>query len=146
MFNLSQVFSSFSVNNLQQAKDFYANIMELPVEEIHMGLLRIKLSPHHWVIMYEKNTHTPAGFTILNFPVGNIEEAVDKLTAKGIKFEQYEEPFATNEKGISSTGEGPKIAWFKDPFGNILSVLEEIETSDEINPGETPKTVPNEKA
>ncbi len=138
MFDLSQVFSSFSVSNLQQAKDFYAKTLELPVEELPMGLLRIKFSPHKWLILYEKSSHSPASFTVLNFPVGNLEAAVDNLIARGIKFEQYEGPIATNEKGISETGEGPKVAWFKDPFGNILSVLEEIEVNHQ-NP------TPNEK-
>jgi predicted enzyme related to lactoylglutathione lyase len=137
MFILSQVFSSFSVSNLQQAKDFYADTLALPVEELSTGLLQIKFSPHKWVIIYEKNSHSPASFTILNFPVGNIEDAVDSLIAKGIQFEQYQEPIATNEKGICSTGEGPRIAWFKDPFGNILSVLEEIEINHKnLNPNE----------
>lgn len=133
MFDLSQVFSSFSVNNLQKAKEFYAITLGLPVEEISMGLLKIDLSPQKWVIIYEKRSHVPADFTILNFPISNIEEAVDKLTAKGIQFEQYEGEIATNSKGICRTGDGPDIAWFKDPSGNILAVLEEFETSNDIN-------------
>lgn len=138
MFNLSRAFSSFSVNDITIAQDYYSILLELPVEEISMGLLKIEFSPGKSVMIYEKEYHSPADFTILNFPVDNIEDAVDSLFAKGIRFEQYEEPIKTDEKGICSTGEGPKIAWFKDPFGNILSVLEDIEqmngdTSSKIN-------------
>lgn len=125
MFNTKQAFSTFSVNNLQQAKDFYATTLKLPVEELPMGLLEIQLNPGMQVVVYEKKDHQPAGFTILNFPVRDIETVVKELKTKGIHFEHYEEPIATDENGICSNGNGPKIAWFKDPFGNILSVLEE---------------------
>jgi catechol 2,3-dioxygenase-like lactoylglutathione lyase family enzyme len=129
MFDPSQAFSSFSVNDLQKAKEFYTTTLGLPVEEIPMGLLKVNLSPHKWVIIYEKRSHVPADFTLLNFPVKNIEKVVDKFIAKGIQFEQYEGDIATNAKGICSTGEGPDIAWFKDPSGNILALLEEFDTS-----------------
>lgn len=133
MFDLSQAFSSFSVSDLQKAKEFYATTLGLPVEEISMGLLKLDLSPQKWVIIYEKRSHTPADFTLLNFPVKKIEEAVDKLIAKGIQFEHYEGEIATNAKGICSTGEGPDIAWFKDPSGNILAVLQDFEKSNDKN-------------
>ena len=95
----------------------------MEVAETH-GLLSLHFAGGTKVLVYPKPNHASASFTILNFPVGNIEEAVDQLTKKGVRFERYEGELKTDEKGIFRGG-GPLIAWFKDPAGNILSVLEE---------------------
>lgn len=123
MFKNTKAFSSFSVNDLQKAKKFYNQTLGLEVSETKEGL-ELHIAGGANVFVYPKPNHTPATFTILNFPVDNIEEAVDKLNELGIRFEQYEGELKTDEKGIFR-GEGPKIAWFKDPAGNILSVLEQ---------------------
>jgi predicted enzyme related to lactoylglutathione lyase len=119
----SKAFSGFSVDDIQKAKEFYGRRLELEVSETH-GLLNLHLAGGTTVLIYPKPNHAPATFTILNFPVDNIEEAVDKLTKTGVRFERYEGNLKTDEKGIFRGG-GPLIAWFKDPAGNILSVLEE---------------------
>jgi predicted enzyme related to lactoylglutathione lyase len=122
----SHTFSGFSVFDLSTAKVFYAEKLGLEIEEIEMGLT-LKLSGGGTVFIYPKSDHVPATFTILNFSVKNIDEAVDELTAKGVKFEVYE-GMHQDEKGIArgiSAKMGPDIAWFKDPSGNILSVLQE---------------------
>ncbi len=90
-----------------------------------MGMLELHIEGNNNIMVYPKPNHEPATFTILNFPVDDIEKAVDALIAKGIVFEQYEGEIKTNEKGICVNPYGPKIAWFKDPAGNILSVLQE---------------------
>lgn len=123
MFKDTKAFSGFSVNDIQKAKEFYGKTLGLEVSESH-GLLNLHLAGGATVLIYPKPNHTPATFTILNFPVGNIEEAVDELTKKGVRFERYEGDLKTDEKGVFRGG-GPLIAWFKDPAGNILSVLEE---------------------
>jgi catechol 2,3-dioxygenase-like lactoylglutathione lyase family enzyme len=116
-------FSSFSVSDTQKAKDFYHQTLGLKVTEDH-GLLRLHLAGGTTVLIYPKQNHTPASFTVLNFPVEDVDRTVDELTRRGIRFEKYNEPnLKTDEKGISR-GNGPTIAWFKDPAGNILSVLE----------------------
>ncbi|HET7115311.1 MAG TPA: VOC family protein [Hanamia sp.] len=128
MLKQSKAFSGFSVNDIPKAKEFYAEILGLEVKDNPMGLLDLNLAGGNHVIIYPKPNHVPATFTILNFPVKNIDEAVDQLIKNGISFEQYDEPIKTDEKGICrSGGKGPNIAWFKDPAGNILSVLEEKE-------------------
>lgn len=125
MFKQDKIFSSFAVNDLQQAKTFYGEILGQEIAEMEMGLLRLNLTDNNTIIIYPKPDHTPASFTILNFPVADIEKAVDLLMSKGITFEQYEGEIQTDDKGISRSGIGPAIAWFKDPAGNILSLLEE---------------------
>ena len=125
MFKNSKAFSGFSVNNLQKAKEFYSQVLGLEVVDNTMGLLELHLEGGHKIIIYPKPNHAPATFTVLNFPVNNIEMAVDTLTAKGVEFEQYDGQIKTDEKGICISSGGPYIAWFKDPAGNILSVLEE---------------------
>lgn len=122
----SKAFSGFSVNDIPKAKEFYGQTLGLDVSEDQgMGLLSLKLAGGNTVIIYPKPNHEPATFTILNFPVANVDEAVDALKKRGVRFESYDEPdLKTDEKGISR-GNGPTIAWFKDPAGNILSVLEE---------------------
>jgi catechol 2,3-dioxygenase-like lactoylglutathione lyase family enzyme len=123
MFKDTKAFSGFSVDNLQKAKAFYSQTLGLQVSEEH-GLLNLQIAGGGKILIYPKKDHTPATFTILNFPVENVEEAVDELTKRGVRFEIYNEDILkTDEKGIFRGG-GPKIAWFKDPAGNILSVLE----------------------
>jgi catechol 2,3-dioxygenase-like lactoylglutathione lyase family enzyme len=124
MFKDTKAFSGFSVNDLQKAKEFYGQTLGLDVSESY-GLLQLHIAGGTTILIYPKENHTPATFTILNFPVDNIEQAVDELVRRGVQFESYNEgDLVTDEKGISH-GQGPKIAWFKDPAGNLLSVLEE---------------------
>jgi predicted enzyme related to lactoylglutathione lyase len=127
MFRIKKTFSSFSVNDLKKAKEFYSKILGLKVSEVPEmnGLINLHLAGDNNVMLYSKPNHVPATFTVLNFPVDNVEKAVDELTKCGIRFEIYNEPdFKTDERGIFRNG-GPLIAWFKDPAGNILSVVEE---------------------
>ncbi|MCM3901882.1 MAG: hypothetical protein ND866_09270 [Pyrinomonadaceae bacterium] len=123
MFKDSKAFSTFSVNDLKKAKEFYGGTLALGVTETPEGL-ELKLTGGNTVFLYPKPNHTPASFTVLNFPVNDIEEAVDELVGLGVRLEQYDLPdIKTDKRGIAR-GPGPKIAWFKDPAGNILSVLE----------------------
>jgi predicted enzyme related to lactoylglutathione lyase len=124
MFKDTKAFSGFSANDLQKAKDFYGRTLGLEVSEMPEGLA-LRIAGGATIFIYPKPNHTPATFTILNFSVDDIEKAVDELTKLGVVFEQYEEPIKTDKKGIHRGEEGPTIAWFKDPAGNILSVLEE---------------------
>ena len=123
MFTYTKAFSSFSVNDLQKAKDFYGGLLGLEVSESAEGLT-LNLGGGAKTFIYPKTNHTPASFTILNFPVPDIEQAVVDLGKLGIRFEQYEGTIKTDAKGIFR-GNGPKIAWFKDPAGNVLSILED---------------------
>jgi len=123
MLKHSKAFSGFSVNDLQKAKQFYSETLGLDVQDNPMGLIELHFENGTNVLVYPKSNHEPATFTILNFPVEDIDEAVDELTVSGIRFEQYKE-LHTDDKGISRNPDGPKIAWFKDPSGNILSVLQ----------------------
>ena len=124
MFAKSKAFSGFSVNDIQQAKDFYGRTLGLKVSETN-GLLHLQLGGGAEVLVYPKPNHSPATFTILNFPVDSVDKTVAELTKRGVRFETYDQPnFKTDAKGIHR-GRGPVIAWFKDPAGNILSVLEE---------------------
>ncbi len=118
-------FSGFSVNNIAKAKAFYGDTLGLDVSEDH-GSLSLKIAGGNPIFIYPKPNHEPATYTILNFPVDDIEKAVDDLTGRGVKFEHYDMPdLHTDAKGIAGGGDrGPRIAWFKDPAGNILSVLE----------------------
>ena len=117
----SKAFSGFSVDDIPRARAFYADTLGLEVSEEH-GLLTLHLAGGTNVLAYPKDDHAPATFTILNFPVDDIEAAVAALKAAGVEFESYDEP-KTDEQGIHRGG-GPLIAWFRDPAGNILSVLE----------------------
>jgi catechol 2,3-dioxygenase-like lactoylglutathione lyase family enzyme len=124
MLTNSKAFSGFSVNSLQAAKEFYGRTLGLNVSESH-GLLHLHLAGGSRVLVYPKPNHSPATFTILNFPVDNVDAAVDELTKRGVRFEIYDEGgLKTDERGVFRGG-GPVIAWFKDPAGNILSVLED---------------------
>ena len=123
MLDGSKAFSGFSVGDLAEAKQFYGDTLGLEVSEAN-GLLTLHLAGDRTVLIYPKPDHQPATFTILNFPVEDISKAVDELTAQGIVFERY--PGAeteTDERGIFRGG-GPLIAWFKDPAGNVLSVIQ----------------------
>lgn len=123
MFRETRAFSGFSTDDLQKAKEFYGQTLGLDVSEDH-GMLQLHIAGGRDILVYPKPNHTPATYTILNFPVENIDQVVDELTRRGVRFESYNEgDLVTDEKGIFRGG-GPKIAWFKDPAGNILSVLE----------------------
>jgi catechol 2,3-dioxygenase-like lactoylglutathione lyase family enzyme len=123
IFKEAKSFSSFSVNDLKAAKDFYGEKLGLDISETEEALeLR---SGNNTIFLYPKPNHSPASFTVLNFPVDDIEEAVEELAAMGVKLEHYDLPdLKTDKRGIF-TGQGHQIAWFKDPAGNILSVIEE---------------------
>ncbi|GHI86508.1 VOC family protein [Streptomyces xanthophaeus] len=126
MFADSKAFSGFSVDDLDKAKEFYGSTLGLRVsEEGTMGHLALHLAGDATVLVYPKDNHEPAGFTVLNFPVDDVDRAVDELTARGVTMERYE-GFEADDKGIvRGAGGGPTIAWFKDPAGNVLSVLDE---------------------
>jgi catechol 2,3-dioxygenase-like lactoylglutathione lyase family enzyme len=121
----SPAFSGFSVNDLESARRFYTDTLGLRVADVPEmgGLLRLHLGSGADVLVYAKDDHTPASFTVLNFPVPDVEQAVDQLAARGVTFEHYENP-PTDEKGIMRGG-GPLIAWFTDPAGNVFSVLQQ---------------------
>jgi predicted enzyme related to lactoylglutathione lyase len=120
----SKAFSGFSVKDIEKAKEFYGKTLGLEVSESN-GLLTLHLAGGSNVLIYPKPNHTPATFTVLNFPVNDVDQMVDKLTKRGVQFEIYDLPdIKTNKKGIMR-GRGPTIAWFKDPAGNILSVLDQ---------------------
>jgi predicted enzyme related to lactoylglutathione lyase len=122
--NLSKAFSGFSSNDTQRAKQFYGETLGLRVEE-HDGLLTLHLEGGAKVIIYPKPNHTPATFTVLNFQVKDVEQSVRELSGRGVRFEIYTDgPMKTDVRGIFR-GKGPIIAWFKDPAGNILSVIED---------------------
>lgn len=126
MFKHSKAFGSFSTDDIPKAKKFYKEILELEVKDTPMGIIELYIDGENKIIIYPKPNHVPATFTVLNFPVVNLNEAVDELIKKGITFEQYDGEIKTDERGICHGGDrGPDIAWFKDPAGNILSVLEE---------------------
>jgi catechol 2,3-dioxygenase-like lactoylglutathione lyase family enzyme len=121
----SPAFSGFSVDDLDAARTFYTDVLGLRVEvQAEMGgLLTLRLGGGTNVLVYAKPDHRPATFTVLNFPVPDIEAAVDELTSRGVRFERYENP-PTDERGIMRAG-GPLIAWFTDPAGNVFSVLQQ---------------------
>ena len=125
MFKNTRAFSSFSVDDLKKAKAFYGQTLGLDVIETKENGLELRhAGGGGGVFVYPKPNHVPATFTVLNFEVPNVDEAVDNLTKRGVKFEMYDLPnLKTDQRGVFR-GEGPTIAWFKDPAGNILSVLE----------------------
>lgn len=120
MFEHTRAFSGFSVDDIPAAERFYRETLGLRVSEGH-GMLRLHIAGDRDTLVYPKDDHTPATFTILNFPVEDVDAAVDRLAERGVRFEKYE---WTDEKGIVRDY-GPPIAWFKDPAGNILSVIQE---------------------
>ena len=125
MFKNTKAYSGFSVNDMQKAKEFYNGTLGIEVSENEMGIMNLHIAGGTKIIVYPKPNHEPATFTILNFNVDDVDKAVDELTQTGIKFEQYDfGEIKTDEKGIMrGNGYGQDIAWFKDPAGNILSVL-----------------------
>lgn len=123
MFANTNAFSGFAVDDLRTAREFYGETLGLRTSEEH-GLLSLHLAGDRDTLIYPKPDHTPATYTILNFPVDDIDNAVDELAARGVRFERYD-GFEQDEKGIARGEEGPYIAWFKDPAGNVLSVLQE---------------------
>ncbi len=126
MFKDTKAFSGFSVDDVPRAKQFYGETLGLNVSD-EMGGLGLHLGGGGEVFIYPKEDHAAASFTVLNFPVEDIDTAVDRLTEAGVRFEQYGGEMQTDDKGIArSAGEGPSIAWFKDPAGNVLSVLEGV--------------------
>ena len=121
----TQVFSGFSVNDTAAAKQFYGGTLGLEVTEGPMGTLELSLPGGAKVMMYPKPDHEPATFTILNFAVEDVEAAVDQLNGRGVQTKIYNDPdLPTDDKGIMR-GNGPDIAWFKDPAGNVLAVLKQ---------------------
>ena len=125
MFAETKAYSGFAVDDLQKARDFYSGTLgiETSVLDEENGLLTLHLAGGRETLVYVKPDFTPATYTILNFPVGDVEAAVDELSSHGVSFERYE-AFEQDEKGIAH-GPGPEVAWFKDPAGNILAVHSE---------------------
>jgi catechol 2,3-dioxygenase-like lactoylglutathione lyase family enzyme len=125
MLENSKAYSGFAVDDLEKARKFYGETLGLETSIVseEQGLMSLELAGDRPTLVYQKPGHTPADYTILNFPVDDIDEAVDELAARGVRFERYE-GFEQDEKGVAR-GNGPDIAWFKDPAGNILSVLRE---------------------
>ena len=122
MFKDTKAFSGFAVDDLAQAREFYGGTLGLEVSEAD-GLLTLKLAGGRDTLVYPKPDFVPATYTILNFPVEDIDAAVEALAAKGVAFERYD-GFGQDENGVSRDAGGPPIAWFKDPAGNILAILE----------------------
>jgi catechol 2,3-dioxygenase-like lactoylglutathione lyase family enzyme len=121
MFENTKAFSGFAVDDVDKAREFYSETLGLEVSEEN-GMLTLKIAGDRPTLVYPRPDHTPAEYTILNFPVDDIDQAVDDLTARGVRFEHYE-GFEQDERGIMR-GQGPPIAWFKDPAGNVLSVIQ----------------------
>jgi catechol 2,3-dioxygenase-like lactoylglutathione lyase family enzyme len=121
MFEHTKAYSGFSVDDIPKAKQFYGETLGLRVTEEN-GMLTLHIAGDRNTLVYPKEDHTPATFTILNFPVDDVDRTVEELTARGVRFERYE-GFDQDEKGVFRGG-GPLIAWFKDPAGNILSVIQ----------------------
>lgn len=122
MLKVKDAFSSFSVTDIETAREFYQNILGLKVKDGIMGLLKIHVGKGQPIIIYPKADHVPASFTVLNLQVDDVDKSVDALNASNIAMEHYE-GFEMDERGISRR-RGPAIAWFKDPFGNILSLIQ----------------------
>lgn len=123
MFRTDRAFSGFSVDDIDAARHFYGEVLGLDVTDNAMGFLDLHLAGGGQVLIYTKPNHEPAAFTILNFPVDDVEAAVDDLNARGVVTKIYTDPdFGTDAKGVSR-GRGPDIAWFTDPAGNVLSVV-----------------------
>ena len=125
MFENSKAYSGFAVKDIEKTKQFYGETLGLKISELDVGaplpLLELHPGGDRPVLIYEKGDLTPANYTILNFPVGDVDAAVDQLAEKGVEFERYE-GFDQDEKGIDRSGPAGGIAWFKDPAGNILAV------------------------
>lgn len=127
MFRNNDAFSSFSVDDIDAARDFYSDKLGLEVEPREMGTLHLKLGGGQATMLYPKPNHEPATFTVLNFVVSDIEKAVGDLTAAGIDMERYDDnpDIKQDSKGIARDDrDGPAIAWFTDPAGNVIAVME----------------------
>ncbi|GJF34633.1 hypothetical protein KNE206_73330 [Kitasatospora sp. NE20-6] len=123
MFGTTKAFSSFAVNDIPAARRFYGETLGLDVSEEN-GMLSLRLAGGASVFVYPKPDHTPAGFTVLNFSVDDIEQAVDDLAARGVSFERYP-GFEADGRGIVRAEGGPMIAWFTDPAGNVVAVMQD---------------------
>ena len=132
-------FSSFSTDDIENAKAFYENTLEVEVKTNEMGILELLLENNPVIIYPKGKDHAPASHTVLNFVVEDIEEAVDNLIQKGVTFEQYEKRVLTDRKGICRNAQGPAIAWFKDSAGNILSLMQDSPDTSEKNHGNIPE-------
>ncbi|HYC80564.1 MAG TPA: VOC family protein [Solirubrobacterales bacterium] len=126
MLENSKAYSGIGVRDVEEAQRFYGETLGLPVEvvEEEAGLLMLQLAGDRPTLLYRSPDMTPASYTVLNFPVDDVEAAVDQLAARGVSFERYE-GFDQDEKGIAH-GPGPEIAWFKDPSGNVISVHSQV--------------------
>jgi catechol 2,3-dioxygenase-like lactoylglutathione lyase family enzyme len=123
MLTNSPFYAGLAVDDIDAARDFYGTVLGVIVIEVGPGLISLQAGNGYAVLIYAKDHHTPAEHTVINFPVDDIDVTVDRLRAAGVTFEHYEDgPIATNEKGIATPG--PKQAWFRDPAGNILSVIQ----------------------
>ena len=126
IFKLDESFSTYSIDDVGAAKDFYGETLGIDVTDEKEGGISLDLGGRS-VYLYPKEDHEPASFTVLNFAVDDIDQAVDELTSLGVEFESYGGDIATDDKGIfrgADEGNGPNLAWFKDPAGNILSLIE----------------------
>lgn len=133
MIRTASSFAGFSVNDIPAAEAFYRDVLGLPVEINPMGILDITMPGGWHAIAYPKDDHQPATFTIVNFLVEDIDVAVDELNAQGVTTKIYRDPdFGTDERGIARGNGGPEIAWFRDPAGNVLSVL--VDAGDPVTP------------
>ena len=129
MLGNSEAYSGLAVKDLGQANEFYGDTLGLrtSILDEENGLMQLELAGDRNILVYQQPDSTPASYTVLNFPVEDIDDAVDGLTERGVSFERYD-GFEQDEKGIArgiASGQGPDIAWFKDPAGNVLSVLQE---------------------
>ena len=125
MFEDSEPFSGFSVDDIPAAKAFYTDVMEMTVGEDN-GMLQLQIRPEVAVLVYPSPNHRPASYTVLNFPVTDIDAAVDELVRRGVRIERYD-GMPHDDKGVlrgRAAGMGPDVAWFQDPAGNVLSVLQ----------------------
>ncbi len=124
MFNSAIPFFSFSTNLLSESYHFYQNVLDLEVSQVNDKFLHVHFHTGNYFIIYHKDTHVPATYTVLNFQIVDIKQHVDELTRRGVAFLQYEAPIKTDDQGISCDDQGSHIAWFKDPGGNIISLIE----------------------
>lgn len=125
----ADIFSSFAVNDVERARQFYSETLGLDVVKVELGTdvpsgLEIHLDDKARILLYPKDNHVPAEYTVLNFRVANIDRAVDELSSRGVEFEHYDTPPRTDEKGIHRSPQVRPVAWFRDPAGNILSVIQ----------------------
>lgn len=129
MFIKEGIFSGFSVDNIDRAEEFYGRLPGMRIKRLKMGVLELLTEGNNPIIIYPKADHLPATFTILNLPVSNIDKAVEEMVSQGIEFLKYTGDIATDESGICRGDKElgyPHLAWFKDPAGNILSLIENV--------------------